>query len=90
MGRAAHPSRPSGAVKSGPIDNPGHVFSRVHVEDIAGACLHLIDRAASGLRPTLVNVCDDLPAEPAQVQQHAAELLASYRKAGPMQTLWTA
>ena len=69
---------PFQAIKRGeirPIDNPGHVFSRVHVEDIAGACLHLIDRAASGLRPTLVNVCDDLPAEPAQVQQHAAELL---------------
>ena len=57
------------------IDKPGHVFTRVHVEDIAGACLHLIDRAAHGQRPSIVNVCDDLPAEPAAVQRHAAELM---------------
>ena len=58
-----------------PIDKPEHVFSRVHVEDIAGACLHLIDRASQGQRPTVVNVCDALPAAPADVQRHAADLL---------------
>lgn len=58
-----------------PIHKPGHVFSRVHVEDIAGACLHLIDQASKGKRPQVVNVCDDLPAEPADVQRYAADLL---------------
>ena len=58
-----------------PIDKPGQVFSRVHVDDIAGACLHLIDRASKGQHPTVVNVCDDLPAPAADVQAYAAELL---------------
>lgn len=57
------------------IDKPGHVFSRVHVEDIAGACMHLIDRAAQGQRPRVVNVCDHRPAEPAELQRHAAQLI---------------
>ena len=58
-----------------PIDKPDQVFSRVHVDDIAGACLHLIDRAAAGQQPAIVNVCDDLPAPAADVQTYAAELL---------------
>ncbi|MGC6482937.1 MAG: SDR family oxidoreductase [Synechococcus sp.] len=69
---------PFQAIKRGeirPIHKPGHRFSRVHVDDIAGACMHLIDCAASGRRPPIVNVCDDLPVEPAQVQHYAAELL---------------
>ena len=58
-----------------PIDKPNHVVSRVHVEDVAGACIHLIDRASHGQRPTVVNVCDDLPAAPADVQRFASELM---------------
>lgn len=58
-----------------PIDKPNQVFSRVHVDDVAGACLHLIERAANGQQPTIVNVCDDLPAPAADVQTYAAELL---------------
>ena len=58
-----------------PIDKPGQVFSRIHVDDIAGACLHLIDRAANGQHPAIVNVCDNEPAPAADVQTYAAELL---------------
>jgi len=54
------------------IDKPGHCFGRVHVEDIAGIV------RASMLSPdpgAVYNVCDDLPAEPAEVTAHAADLL---------------
>ncbi len=30
------------------IDKPGQVFCRIHVEDIAGACWHLMHRAGAG------------------------------------------
>ena len=48
------------------IDKPGQVFCRIHVEDIAGACWHLMHRAEQGDPPTpgdrsVVNVVDDLP-----------------------------
>jgi len=58
-----------------PIDKPGQVFSRVHVDDIAGACWHLIQEAAQGRRPPIVNISDDEPAPSAQIQGYAAELL---------------
>ena len=38
------------------------VFCRIHVDDIAGACLHLMHRAADGPGPAIVNVSDDCPA----------------------------
>ena len=54
------------------VHKPGHAFSRIHVDDIAGVL-----RASLGNpRPGAVyNVCDDLPAEPAQVTAYACELL---------------
>ena len=54
------------------IDRPGHLFSRIHVEDAA------IVLRASMARPDpgrIYNVCDDLPAEPADVVAYACELL---------------
>ena len=62
------------------IDKPGQVFCRIHVEDIAGACWHLMHRTEQGPPPTLgkgtiVNVVDDLPAPTADLLQHAASLL---------------
>ena len=54
------------------IIKEGQVFSRIHVEDI-GAVLH-----ASIHRPNpgaIYNVCDDDPAPPQVVIEHAAELL---------------
>lgn len=54
------------------IDRPGHVFSRIHVDDIAGVL------SASMARPNpgaIYNVCDDEPAEPRTVVEYAAHLL---------------
>jgi nucleoside-diphosphate-sugar epimerase len=54
------------------VDKPGHVFSRVHVDDIAGVL------AASMAAPdpgAIYNVADDEPAPQAEVVAYAAELL---------------
>ena len=57
------------------IDKIGQVFCRVHVEDIAGACLHLMHRSKEGLHPTIVNVVDDEPAASTELLDHACALL---------------
>jgi nucleoside-diphosphate-sugar epimerase len=62
------------------IEKPGQVFCRIHVEDIAGACWHLMHRAEQAHDPsmdnwTVVNVVDDLPAATADLLRHAAALL---------------
>ncbi|BEV35412.1 SDR family oxidoreductase [Synechococcus sp. M16CYN] len=57
------------------INKPGQVFCRIHVEDIAGACWHLIQDSGSEHRPTIVNVVDDEPAAPADLVRYAADLL---------------
>ena len=54
------------------IVKPGHVFSRIHVDDIAAVL------AASMARPNpgaVYNVCDDCPAPSAAVTAHACALL---------------
>ncbi len=51
------------------------VFCRIHVDDIAGACLHLMHRAADGPGPAIVNVSDDCPAAPQDLLQYGADLL---------------
>ena len=61
------------------VDKPGHRFSRIHVDDIAGAILHLIAEAEFGHRPEIVNICDDRPASIPELMQHAAKLLACPR-----------
>ncbi len=55
------------------IDRPGHVFCRIHVEDIAAVLAASIVRPAAG---RAYNVCDDEPAEPADVVAFAAKLLS--------------
>ena len=57
------------------IDKTGQVFCRVHVEDIAGACLHLMHRSQEGLHPAIVNVVDDEPAASTELLDHACALL---------------
>ena len=57
------------------IEKPGQVFCRIHVEDIAGACWHLIKRSAEGQRPAVVNVVDDCPAATSDLLRYAAGLL---------------
>jgi nucleoside-diphosphate-sugar epimerase len=54
------------------IAKPGHVFSRIHVDDIAATLAASIARPAGG---RAYNVCDDEPAEPAEVVAFACKLL---------------
>ena len=56
------------------IDKPGQVFSRIHVDDIAGAVLFLINLYAQGKNPSVVNVTDDLPTNNLEVINFAAKL----------------
>ncbi len=54
------------------IDKPGQVFSRIHVEDVAGALLMAITGPHAG---AIYNVADDLPASTSDVVAFACELL---------------
>lgn len=54
------------------IDRPGHLFSRIHVDDIANVLRASIARPDPG---AVYNVCDDEPAAPADVTAEACRLL---------------
>ena len=56
------------------IDKPGQVFSRIHVDDIAGAVLFLINLYSQGKNPSVVNISDDLPTNNLEVINFAANL----------------
>jgi uncharacterized protein YbjT (DUF2867 family) len=56
------------------IDQPGHVFSRIHVDDIASVLAASIARPNPG---AVYNVCDDEPAEPAELVGLACALLGA-------------
>ena len=54
------------------VDKPGHLFNRIHIEDIVGA----IEMAMSAqFRSAIFNLSDDLPATQLEVAQFAANLL---------------
>lgn len=53
------------------IVKPGQVFNRIHVDDIAGATVHLVATGQSGV----FNVADSEPAPPQDVVTFAASLL---------------
>ena len=55
------------------ISKPGHLFSRIHVEDIATTVAASIARAQPG---GIYNVCDDEPAAPGDVVAYVCELLS--------------
>ncbi|HMQ40024.1 MAG TPA: SDR family oxidoreductase [Paracoccus sp. (in: a-proteobacteria)] len=58
------------------IVKPGQVFSRIHVEDIAGAVLaSLAADLPATAGPHLYNLCDDDPAPPEEVIAAAAGML---------------
>ena len=62
------------------IVKPGQVFSRIHVDDIAGAILASLDRAEVTGRPPIAstqiyNLCDDAPAAPETTIDVAARLI---------------
>jgi nucleoside-diphosphate-sugar epimerase len=69
-GRSAFDALRAGTAKR--VDAPGHVFSRIHVDDIAAVLLASIARPRPG---AIYNVCDDEPAPQADVVAHAAGLL---------------
>jgi nucleoside-diphosphate-sugar epimerase len=54
------------------IIKPGQVFSRIHVDDVAGVLAASIARPQPG---RAYNVCDDEPAPPQDVMTYAAKLL---------------
>jgi nucleoside-diphosphate-sugar epimerase len=54
------------------IIKPGQVFSRIHVDDIAGVLAASIDRPNAG---AIYNVCDDETAPPQDVVAYACRLL---------------
>ncbi len=67
-GRSAFDQLRAGTARR--VAKPGHVFSRIHVDDIAGAL------CASLARPGAVyNLCDDNPAPGEEVVAYAATLL---------------
>ena len=53
------------------IVKPGQVFNRIHVDDVAGACVHVAAHESGGIW----NVTDDLPAPPQDVVLFAARLM---------------
>ena len=71
-GRSAFESLLNGTNKM--IDKPGQVFSRIHVDDIAGAILFLINLYSQGNNPRIINIADNLPANNLDVITFAAKL----------------
>lgn len=69
-GRSALDQVRSGTARR--IDRPGHLFSRIHVDDIAGVLWASIAKPDPG---AIYNVCDDEPAAPADVTAEACRLL---------------
>lgn len=61
------------------IDRPGHLFSRIHVDDIATVLRASMARPEPG---RVYNVCDDVPATPAEVIAFACDLIG--RPAPPL------
>ena len=69
-GRSALDQVRAGAAKR--IDKPGHLFSRIHVDDIA----RVLRASMAAPNPGAVyNVCDDEPATSADVTAYACQLL---------------
>ena len=71
-GRSAFESLLAGTTKM--VDKPGQIFSRVHVDDIAGAVLFLINLYSQGNSPSVVNVADNLPTNNLEVIAYAAKI----------------
>ena len=72
-GRSAIETIKTGKAKM--IDKPDQVFSRIHVDDIAGAIFHLINIASKGKRPKVVNIADNHPSTNLEVMNYAASLM---------------
>lgn len=65
------------------VDAPGHLFSRIHVDDIVGAIVASFDRD-----PGVWNIADDAPATSRAVTEYACDLVgAPYSPLAPPETL---
>lgn len=71
-GRSIFESISKGRAKA--IDKPGHAFSRIHVEDIAGVLHASVAHPHPG---TVYNVCDDEPLEPLTVLKTACDIMGA-------------
>ena len=71
-GRSAFENLFNGTTKM--IDKPGQIFSRIHVDDIAGSVLFLINLYSQGKNPLVVNVADNLPTNNLDVITFAAKI----------------
>jgi nucleoside-diphosphate-sugar epimerase len=72
------------------VINPGHSFSRIHVEDIARAVVAAAG-GPHGTAPRVLHLADDTPSEGAAVTEEAARLLhAPLPPAVPFEDAWTA
>jgi len=71
-GRSAFENLLNGTTKM--IDKPGQVFSRIHVDDIAGAVSFLINLYSQGNNPSIVNIADNLPTNNLEVIAFAAKI----------------
>jgi len=54
---------------------PNQVFSRIHIDDIAGAIMFLINSAYNGNKPEIINLADDVPTSNIEVMKYASSLL---------------
>lgn len=70
-GRSALDSVRAGMARR--INKPGHVFGRIHVEDIVRILLASMDKPNPG---SIYNVCDSNPAPSHEIIAYACELLA--------------
>ena len=57
------------------IHKPGQIFSRIHIDDIAGAIMHLISLSGKGYSPKVINISDNLPSTNIDVLTYAATLI---------------
>lgn len=67
------------------IDLPGHVFCRIHVDDIVGALLASLRHPDASGEASVYNVADDEPASGRAVTEYACDLLGLPYP--PLQTL---
>ncbi len=57
------------------VSKPGQVFSRIHIDDIAGAIMHLIYLFSNDIKPKIINLADNNPVNNVEVLSYAAKLL---------------
>ncbi len=69
-GRSAFDQARAGQARR--IAKPGHMFNRIHVDDIVETLMASMARPNAG---AIYNVCDDVPAAPADVTAYACDLM---------------